>query len=376
MKPTLAFLLLLALFGCALPGAEWKLALPGYHYSFPRDFFDHPEYRTEWWYFTGNLTAADGRAFGYELTFFRHGRRTRPEPSTGVWDTGEIFLAHLALSDIRTGKFRHSERLNRAGPGLAGVNRETGRIWNGNWSAELKGERDWALQAVDEDFRLSLKLHSEKAPVIHGENGVHQKASGAGKASHYVSLTRLATSGLLELNGEHFTVTGSSWMDHEFFTDSMSDSQIGWDWFSIQLSDNTELMLYRLRRRDGTIDSHSGGTYIAANGTPATLKLSDVTFQTVGVWKSPETGGTYPIAWRIAIPRLKLTLNARSRMEAQELTSKRKIGPSYWEGAMAFSGERDGHPITGVGYLELTGYADDAGLHGGEAASSRVGITR
>lgn len=377
MKPATLPLFLIVLLACPVFAAEWKLALPGYHYSFPRDHFDHPGYRTEWWYFTGNLRASDGRDFGYELTFFRHGRRAFPEPSSGVWDTGELFLAHLALSDIRGEKFRHAERLNRAGPGLAGVDRETGRIWNGNWGVTLNEEHGWKLQAVGDDFTLSLDLRSEKAPVIHGENGVHRKAADPGKASHYISLTRLAAAGELRLEGRRFDVTGSSWMDHEFFTESMSGGQIGWDWFSIQLSDNTELMLYRLRLRDGGIDSHSGGTYIAADGASTPLKLSEITFKSTAAWKSPETGAVYPIAWQITIPRLGLELAARPRMEAQELTSKRKIGPSYWEGAMRFSGTRDGKAVTGAGYLELTGYAGDAGLHGGAGeASDRGGMTR
>lgn len=373
MNATRALALLLTMFVAWLPAAEWKLALPGYRYAFPYDHFAHPEFRTEWWYFTGNMTSADGRDFGYELTFFRHGRHARPEPSAGVWDSGELYLAHLALTDIGSQRFRHSERLNRAGPGLAGADREARRIWNGNWSVRLTNDRTWELDAVHPDFSLHLRLMSEKAPVLHGENGVHQKAAGAGKASHYISLTRLRTSGEIVLEGKHFAVSGSSWMDHEFFTHSMSDRQTGWDWFSIQLSDDTELMIYRLRNRDGTVDPFSGGTFVAKDGVATQLHLNDLSCRATATWKSPESGAVYPIAWEIAVPRLGLVLSAQPRMQAQELRSERRIGPSYWEGAMRFTGTRNGSAVSGVGYLELTGYADEVDLSG---SSARGGMTR
>ncbi|MCC6264928.1 MAG: carotenoid 1,2-hydratase [Bryobacterales bacterium] len=365
-----AILLLLAGW---LHSADWKLALPGYRYSFPRDHFAHPDYRTEWWYFTGNVSAGEGRDFGYELTFFRQGRHAKPSPSTGAWDSGVLYLAHLALTDIGGRRFRHLERLNRAGPGLAGADRETQRIWNGNWIARLVGEREWELQAVHPDFTLHLNLVSEKAPVLHGENGVHQKAEGAGKASHYISLTRLRTTGEIVLDGKRFPVSGSSWMDHEFFTHSMSSEQTGWDWFSIQLSNDTELMVYRLRRRDGSVDAFSGGTFVARNGDSTRLRLEDVSFRATATWKSPETGAVYPVAWEIEIPRLGLKLAAQPRMEAQELRSERKIGPSYWEGAMRFTGTHNGKPISGVGYLELTGYADEVDLSGRAGRDAELG---
>lgn len=373
MRRARTLALLSILLAAWLPAAEWKLALPGYRYAFPYDHFAHPDYRTEWWYFTGNVTSSDGSDFGYELTFFRQGRHSRPVASMGVWDSGELYLAHLAFTDIGGRRFRHSERLNRAGPGLAGADRETRRIWNGNWSVRLVGDGNWELEAVHPDFTLHLSLVSEKAPVLHGESGVHQKAEGAGKASHYISLTRLRTSGEIVLEGKRLAVTGSSWMDHEFFTHSMSDEQTGWDWFSIQLNDGTELMAYRLRHRDGGVDAFSGGTFVAKNGATTRLQLKDISFRNTAAWKSPESGAVYPVAWEIEIPRIGLRLSARPRMDAQELRSERRIGPSYWEGAMRFTGTRDGKPVSGVGYLELTGYADEVNLSGRDG---RGGMTR
>ena len=370
---TLIFPLVLAV--SWLPAAEWKLALPGYRYAFPADHFGHPAFQTEWWYFTGNVKSPGGRVFGYELTFFRQGRKPPEADSSadGTWDTRELYLAHLALSDIDGNRFIHQERLNRHGPGIAGESRMEKQIWNGNWSVSLVSENVWRLVAVHPEFTLRLDLISEKAPVLHGDDGVHQKAEGAGRASHYVSLTRLRTSGEIVLEGEPVSVSGTSWMDHEFFTHSMAADQVGWDWFAIQLDDRSELMLYRLRRRDGSVEPLSGGTFVSPDGETTHLRLEDFSLVPMAEWKSPASGATYPISWKIRIPRFGLELKAIPRMQDQELRSERKIGPSYWEGAMRFEGTRHGTPVAGMGYLELTGYADVVNLSG---APVRGGMTR
>ena len=248
MKSRLLFLLLFV----ALPSvfAQYKTALPGYRYEFPRDHFNHEDFQTEWWYTTGNLVSADGRNFGFELTFFRQGADRDPT-KTQAWDIQDLYLAHLAVSDLDGGKFYHTERTNRPGPGLAGIDANTKRIWNGNWELRWTSGNEMTLHAADERFSLQFALQLEKPPVIHGENGVSQKAAGAGHASHYISLTRLKTTGTIALDGKSIPVTGTSWMDHEFFTHQLEPQQVGWDWLSMQLSDNTELMLYQFRRKDG-----------------------------------------------------------------------------------------------------------------------------
>src|SRR5258708_2845000 len=196
--------------------AQYRNALPNYRYEFPRDHFNHPDFQTEWWYYTGNLKSIDGRRFGFELTFFRQAVSRDPARNS-VWDVRDLYLAHLALSDLDGGKFYHAERSNRSSPGIAAVKESLGRIWNGNGQIQWHGGVK-ELNAVDERFQLHLTLRTEKPPDIHGENGVSQKAEGPGRASHYASLTRLATSGVIELGGKRFAVSGTSWMDHEFFT--------------------------------------------------------------------------------------------------------------------------------------------------------------
>jgi predicted secreted hydrolase len=346
--------LLLAIF--PVLDAPYRVAMPGYRYEFPRDFFAHPEFQTEWWYTTGNVKTADGRAFGFELTFFREAVN-RDASKQGAWDLRDIYLAHLALSDLDGGHFYHSERVNRSGPGIAGVDSAGGKVWNGNWSAVWKKDGSQELAARCGDFEFDFTLKSEKMPVVHGENGVSQKAEGAGRASHYFSQTRLATNGTIFLQGKQFRISGLSWMDHEFFTHQLSADQTGWDWFSIQLEDKTELMLFILRRQDGSIDPHSAGTYVDASGKATHLRANEFSLTPTGPsWKSVQTGATYPIAWNVVVPKLMITLSATTRLPQQELAATSKFAPGYWEGAMQFSGKRGSADILGVGYLEMTGY--------------------
>jgi predicted secreted hydrolase len=335
--------------------SPYETARPGYQYQFPRDHFNHPAYQTEWWYYTGNVVDADGHRFGFELTFFRQAtNRDREKDKT--WDVQDLYLAHLALSDLDGGRFYHTERLNRRGPEIAGASEAQQRVWNGNWQVKWNKE-DQELQAIDKDFALKLDLRPEKPPVIQGENGVSQKSAGEGHASHYISLTRLNTTGVMTLNGKPYQVTGLTWMDHEFFTTQLDSTQTGWDWLAIQLTDHTELMLYHFRRKDGSVDPFSSGTYIDAQGKTTHLTAKDFSLEPSGAtWKSPITKATYPISWKIEIPQLAISLEAKTPLPSQELTTESNLAPSYWEGAITLAGTRNSLPITGVGYLELTGY--------------------
>jgi predicted secreted hydrolase len=341
----------------ALPSfaAQYRSALPGYHFKFPRDHFNHPDFQTEWWYYTGNLKSSGGHRFGFELTFFRQAVNRDPAKSA-AWDVRDLYLAHLALSDLDGQRFYHTERTNRSGPGIAGVSQADGHIWNGNWQIQWSDDNQ-KLQAVDDRFELRFTLHADKVPVIHGENGVSQKAAGPGHASHYVSLTRLATKGSIELDGKKFDVTGTTWMDHEFFTHQLEANQAGWDWLSIQLEDKTELMLFHIRRKDGSIDPYSAGTFVDVRGRTTHLRAGDFTLQPLTkTWTSPETHAAYPISWKISIPKLNLDLEATTPLASQELAEKSKFTPSYWEGAIVLTGHRENQPSGGVGYLEMTGY--------------------
>jgi predicted secreted hydrolase len=335
-------LLLLA----ALP--DYRLALPGYHYQFPRDHFEHPDFRTEWWYYTGNVHSADGHRYGFELVFFRQGERDSARDNPSAWRIDDLYLAHLALTDIEGRHFYNHQRLNRSGPGIAGASFEQARVWNGNWQARWDtATSTQTLSAVAGGVRFTLRLKPLKPPVIHGENGVSQKAPGEGKASHYVSFPQLEVSGTV--NGS--TVTGQAWMDHEWFTHQLESNQQGWDWFSVQLENGSELMLFQLRKIGGGIDPFSSGTYIAPDGRSRHLKRDDFELQPLDYWKSPKTGARYPIRWKVTVPSLNIALQCDAAIPEQELVPEQKGSPTYWEGAVTYSGTS-----RGVGYLEMTGY--------------------
>ena len=360
MRSSRALPFLLAL-GLALnaPATDdpYRLALPNYRFDFPRDHFNHPEFRTEWWYYTGNVRTAEGRRFGFELTFFR--QAVDRQPAENVWDLKDVWMAHLALSDIQGKQFLHTERLNRAGPGVAGADLNQRRVWNGNWQAQwtfdpsIAGGSTQMLQAVADRFSFELSLKAEKPPVINGRNGVSQKAEGAGRASHYISFTRLATTGVIVLDGKRFSVEGVSWMDHEFFSHQMDASQTGWDWFSLQFDGRTELMLFRLRRANGSMDPYSAGTYVDAQGHARYLAANDFTLTPGKTWTSAAIGGRYPVEWAIEVPSLGLKAAIHTPLLQQEITG----GTSYWEGAIDINATQLGRPLRGVGYLEMTGYA-------------------
>lgn len=348
--------------------AEYRKALPGYTFQFPKDYFDHPEFRTEWWYYTGNLQSAKGERFGFELTFFRHGTDRSRREMRSVWDVKDVWLAHFAVSDIEGGRFHHAERMNRSGGGQAGVDSTRGLIWNGNWRVQWQtNERSVAkfdrqrLTALGDGFRVDLEFRSGKPPVVQGKNGVSQKAESAGRASHYVSLTRLVTEGTIELQGSQYKVEGLSWMDHEFFTHSLEANQSGWDWFSLQFRDGSELMLYRIRRKDGSVEPYSSGTYIAPNGRATHLTNKQYSLQPSGnaddMWTSANTKGQYPLRWTLNVPSLGLEATTTTRLRQQEIVGKGSSAPAYWEGAVDVQGSRNGQPLLGSGYLEMTGYA-------------------
>ena len=328
------------------PSPQYRKALPGYRYSFPRDHFEHPDFRTEWWYYTGNVTDTAGQRFGFELVFFRQGadpgRAQQESDRKSSWDVQDVYLAHAALTDVGGRKFRYEERLNRQGPGVAGASFATQRVWNGNWSAAWSGENQ-VLEATTAQFHFRFDVRPAKPPVIHGENGISRKAAGEGQASHYVSFTRLQVKGFLDAGGRH-EVTGEAWMDHEWFSEQLAGDQVGWDWFSVQLNNHTEVMLFQLRRKDGSVDPFSAGTFIDASGKNRKLSQSEFTLEPV------EREDKYPVVWRIRIPSLGIDITCRATLRNQELRPGRG-GPSYWEGAVDYTGSH-----AGVGYLEMTGY--------------------
>jgi predicted secreted hydrolase len=286
--------------------SPWPEAKAGYQFVFPRDHAAHPDFKIEWWYYTGNVKTAEGRRFGYQVTFFRVGIEHAPA-NPSKWAVRDLYMTHLAVSDAQGQKYRYAEKLSRGGPGLAGAKADRYYVWNEDWTAGLFGTQH-KLKAFDARAGIDLTLDEGKRPAINGINGINQKGAREGNASHYYSLTRMPTRGSIMVDGERFEVAGETWMDHEFSTSFLEPEQRGWDWFSIQLSDNRELMLYRMRRADGSHDPRSSGTLVDTDGKTTHLANDDFTLTPGRSTFTSKNGAVYPIEWTVTIPSQKIEL--------------------------------------------------------------------
>ena len=326
-------------------------ALEPREFRFPADHGPHPEFRTEWWYYTGNLETAEGRRFGFQLTFFRSALAPEMPARESAWPTRQAWLDHFTVSDLQSVTFRSFERWGRGALGLAGAQGEPFRVWLKDWRVEGQPMR---LVASEDGVGIDLVLQQGKPPVLQGERGLSRKSAEPGNASYYYSLTRMPAAGTVRIGKERLAVTGSAWMDREWSTSSLGRNQVGWDWFSLQLSDGWDLMLYQLRKKDGTADPSSSGTLISPTGESRPLKISDFEIEGIGEWRSPRSGARYPERWRLRIPSEELDLTVQPALADQELD----VSFRYWEGAVDVEGTHRGRPIQGRGYVELTGYTE------------------
>jgi predicted secreted hydrolase len=328
----------------------WRLVQPGYHFEFPRDHGPHFDYQTEWWYLTGNLRSTDGREFGYELTFFRYGYRS-PAKRLSVrsrFVMNDIKFAHFTITDIAQKKFYASQRISRGAYHDAGFLSGFKLVWISDWELDL--DAGFKIAAADGEQEIQLSLQPQKQPVLQGKDGFSQKAAGDGHASDYYSITRLDTKGTLRVGGTTYQVTGLSWFDREWATNQLAPDQAGWNWFAIQLSDGTDLMLYQMRLKNGGIDPYSTGKLVSAVG--AATDVHDFVLVPMAYWTSPTTHARYPIAWHLRVPQSQTDLEITTPVPDQELN----LSVTYWEGAIRVNGTRGGNAVHGVGYLELTGY--------------------
>lgn len=429
IRSALAFLTLLLFIGCG-QAAEKQTREPamditsllgdgdtqGYaraesirQFIFPQDHGPHPEFRTEWWYYTGNLTDDSGERYGFQLTFFRIA--LSPPQATereSAWTTNQVYMAHFAITDTRGKTFQGFERFSRAALGLAGAEADPFRVWLEGWEAaainglsyppslaqtqtpsistqgEFRGEppltgasgaspefsspspmergpggedienadtSPWRLEASENDSALSLVVKPLKGIVLQGDRGLSQKGSEKGNASYYHSITRLEASGILTINGAERAVAGTAWFDHEWGTSALGEDQAGWDWFALQFDDGSDLMYYRLRQKDGGTDPHSEGTIVDPAGNTLRLAPDDVSLDVLDSWRSP-SGTSYPIKWRARVEPLGTSFIIRAVIEAQE----QNLSVRYWEGAVDILNESETEPL-GRGYMELTGYA-------------------
>lgn len=361
MRVVLSAILLLFCFTPLHGGDGFTRSVAGYEFEFPRDHGSHPDFRTEWWYFTGNVKNEEGRRFGFKLTFFRS---AMVPPGKGIEDrsslaSNQLYIAHFAISDFNSKSHEVWERMGRPGLGQAGASTERMSVFLGDWTLEMDEDETMHLRAFVDDAGIDMTFVPEKPFVIHGEGGAHQKSDLEGHASHYISYTRLATSGTLKWNGVEHTVTGNSWMDHEFGSDQLGGDHVGWDWFSIQLEDGRDIMVYQLRRSDGTANPVARGGIVHKDGTLEPLGPGTYTIEHIGTWESSRSGAVYPMGWTITFPEHDGALTVMQVFEDQEMDTTRYTNTYYWEGAVLIEGTFGGEPVRGRGYVELVGYAGD-----------------
>jgi predicted secreted hydrolase len=327
---------------------------------FPQDFGPRPDFRTEWWYYTGNLETSAGRHFGFQLTFFR--RSVQPPaavtPRPSDWAANQIYMAHFTLTDASAQQFHYFERFERGAAGLAGAEVNPNgdpvfQVWLNDWSVRQTAPGQYQLHVQEQGIVLDLTLLDSKGPILQGDQGYSQKGPQPGNASLYFSQTHLESRGTVSVGGQAYPVSGLSWMDREISTSALSQGEVGWDWFALQLDDGSELMAYVLRRSDGTISEFSSGSWISPAGEVRHLGRADFQVSAQSTWRSPHSGATYPASWKVRVPSLELELDVAPLLADQELN----VSFIYWEGAVKFSGTRAGKPLAGFGYVELTGYA-------------------
>ena len=354
-------------------------------FNFPRDHAAHPEYRQEWWYFTGNVQSTSGQRYGYELTFFRVALNppaqeiiapnsaistsTSQSSDVSSWRTNHIYMAHLAITDIDNKKFYYAEQFSRDAMGLAGAGiffkeRLEGdttqlKVWVNDWSIESVGRTVFPLQlsAKTDDFSINLVLNKTKPIVLQGDNGLSVKGDKPGNASYYYSITRMESVGSVTVGKEKVSVSGNSWFDREWSTSQLEPEQEGWDWFALQLDDNREIMFYSLRRKDGSLDIHSAGSIVDENGSSKRLAVNEVQIEVIRQWTSRNSNITYPAGWKISIPSESLELQVTPAIPDQELNTTVR----YWEGSVKVSGKykSNNQIVAGKGYVELAGYSAD-----------------
>jgi predicted secreted hydrolase len=342
--------------GSARPGA-YAEALRPEPLVFPRDQGPHPDFRQEWWYLTGNLQAASGERFGFELTFFRFAIAppgARPGTETSRWRTRQIYLAHFAITDVARHRFRYTVRVSRGALGLAGARAEPFRVWLGNWqiAADPAQPGAWTVRAARSGYVLRLIARPLLPPIANGDQGLSRKAGEPGDATYYYSIPRVAVEGTLTRHGHRLAVRGLAWLDREWGSGGLGPRETGWEWFGLQLGDGSSLMFYSLRDRDGRQDPYSAGTWVEPDGRARGLTDADVRIAALRHWTDPK-GVRYPSRWQVRVPPLRLTLTVKPVLANQELVTS----PRYWEGAVTVAGSRAGEPVGGRGYVELAGFA-------------------
>lgn len=317
-------------------------------FRFPEDHLAHPGFRNEWWYLTGNLQDQAGRRYGYQVTFFRIALLPQLLQRASRWGGDQLWMAHLALTDVARGEHMAEERILRQGIGLAGIQADPFRLWVGDWALSGAAGFPWKLELPGSRFQLQLELTPLRPVTLQGEAGLSRKGARPGNASYYYSITRLQTRGSLSRDGEASELSGLSWLDREWSSSALDPGQVGWDWFALQFDNGDDLMLYRMRRSDGSEDPHSSGVLRRAGGELLKVTPNALGLRPERVWQAGD-GRRYPVAWSLRLPGAQRRLRVEPLLDDQQMP----LSVRYWEGAVRVM---DGEAEIGRGYLELAGY--------------------
>ena len=346
----------------------YKRVVAPREFIFPDDHGAHTGYKTEWWYYTGNLFTENGRQFGYQFTIFRNQlnppTNAPDSSSTGSdWSSNQLYLGHFAILDVENEDHIFEERFSRAAAGLAGARVEPYRIWLEDWeitriNSENGSDKNFPVHLnaiMERGAAIDLQMEPVKPLVLQGEQGYDKKGAEKGNASYYLSFTRMETEGVITKDGERFEASGYSWMDHEWSTSALGEDQEGWDWFSIQLSNGYDLMYYQLRNTDGSVSKFTTGSLVSPEGEKITLTPEDVSIDVLDTWESPHSKSVYPSKWEMNIPKFDLTLDLQTLFPDQEMD----VSVRYYEGTVSVAGSMNENKIGGHGFIEMTGYEED-----------------
>jgi predicted secreted hydrolase len=335
---------------------------PGRTFQFPRDHGSHPAFKVEWWYVTGHLFEVGTKErFGFQATFFRRAGAPpgKAVKKAGAFRSDQLFLFHAALLEVRSGKFIHTERLSRAGWDASSAEDTLDVQLNGNrlFLDPAQPETFHLETRIRNESRLQLTLRPSKPLVVFGEDGVSRKGDSPEAASWYLTFPRLAAEGQLQFGGKTLRIGGEAWMDHEISSSQLTQEQTGWDWAGIQFEDGREIMVYRLRRKDGSTDPASALFWVDTAGKTVRFGADAFRWEGAAQWRSPRSGASYPLPVRLSVPDPSSGQNADLVLEP--LGADQELGDSgsgipYWEGACRV---KSNGKVVGSAYVELTGYA-------------------
>jgi predicted secreted hydrolase len=345
----LPLLLFFSVCNCFAAAPQFLPVTPDKPLVFPQDFGAHPQFRTEWWYATGWLQTPDGKPLGFQVTFFRAATE-HDAANPSAFAPRNLIVAHAALSDPALGKLLHDQKSGRAGLGLAYAKEGDTDVGIDGWRFVREAGGSYRASVAGGTFSLDLTLTPTQPPMLQGENGLSRKGPRPEQASYYYSEPHLKVSGSATREGKTVTLNGSAWLDHEWSTSYLDERASGWDWTGINLDDGSALMAFQIRGKDGgRIWAHAA--LRDSSGRITAFSQEQVKFEPARTWRSPRTGGIYPVA--TAIRTGDIVWQLTPLQDDQELDTRRSTAAVYWEGAVSVA--RDGRPA-GRGYLEMTGY--------------------